>query len=588
MTKHSGILRAIGLVFALILFLPHAASAITFFEWSVNHGYGLGDALPATVDASFESVHSLAGMSSFDWTTTPTTELNLVGNQITTIAPGTFNWLDYLIHLNLAENQIINIPSGAFSGLEYLMTDLNLDLNQVTSLESGDFTGLDNLTHLSLYGNQIGYIEPDTFSGLNCLTDLTLDANHLGEIPMDMFNGLQNLRRLRLRDNDIPWVAHETFAGLYSLKELCLEGNHIDTIDPNSFGQMYYLENLSLAGNALYFISHDTFSGLCHLTDLDLAANEISYIDPGAFGELNRLTTLSLSDNQLADVEADTFDGLDNLTSLSLSHNQIAYLDWGLFEHLSHLERLSLDGNTSLTELSFEGVDFSSLRYLDVCDTSIVRVSLRGTTLNQTTLNALFTGGSVDDVGLGQLPGITELDLSAVDFAEIYDLSPLADMEDLSDLWLVDVQNLDPNELDLLLDELETMQNPAIEGTVYMTPADYAAINAASGGLLATWNAETGHHVQLVGITIPGDADCNGMVDETDARTLATNWGKTSASWAMGDFDGNGNVGPADAAILAANWGYCYDAQEATTVPEPATLALLAIAAACLLLRRAT
>jgi hypothetical protein len=52
--------------------------------------------------------------------------------------------------------------------------------------------------------------------------------------------------------------------------------------------------------------------------------------------------------------------------------------------------------------------------------------------------------------------------------------------------------------LDVLLDNLAAMESTAIEGTLYMTQADYDAFNAAGNGLLAAWDAEAGHHVQIV------------------------------------------------------------------------------------------
>ena len=90
------------------------------------------------------------------------------------------------------------------------------------------------------------------------------------------------------------------------------------------------------------------------------------------------------------------------------------------------------------------------------------------------------------------------MDLSGIDFADITDLSPLYVMDDLTDLWLVNTQNLDATALDVLLDNLETIESPDTEGVLYMTQADYDAFNAAGGGLLADWNDEPGHHVEFV------------------------------------------------------------------------------------------
>ncbi len=75
---------------------------------------------------------------------------------------------------------------------------------------------------------------------------------------------------------------------------------------------------------------------------------------------------------------------------------------------------------------------------------------------------------------------------------------------------------------------------------------------------------------------IPGDANLDGQVDGQDAAILADSWGVASgAMWVDGDFDGDECVGPRDAAILAAHWGEG-TGQEASAVPEPSQLVLLA------------
>jgi fibronectin-binding autotransporter adhesin len=80
-------------------------------------------------------------------------------------------------------------------------------------------------------------------------------------------------------------------------------------------------------------------------------------------------------------------------------------------------------------------------------------------------------------------------------------------------------------------------------------------------------------------VQIPGDADGDGKVNDVDAKAVAQHWGTaTGATWDMGDFNKDGAVNAADASIMAANWGH--GTSEATAVPEPSTLAL--VAATCL------
>jgi hypothetical protein len=79
-------------------------------------------------------------------------------------------------------------------------------------------------------------------------------------------------------------------------------------------------------------------------------------------------------------------------------------------------------------------------------------------------------------------------------------------------------------------------------------------------------------------IPLPGDANGDERVDDTDASILAAHWGRTGgATRADGDFNEDGEVNDADAAILAAHWQPGGSASIPT--PEPGTLALLVSAA---------
>jgi hypothetical protein len=95
--------------------------------------------------------------------------------------------------------------------------------------------------------------------------------------------------------------------------------------------------------------------------------------------------------------------------------------------------------------------------------------------------------------------------------------------------------------------------------------------------------------------TLLGDSDLDGKVNIADLANLAGNFGKTTSMlWINGDFDYNGNVNIADLADLAGNFGkslisagFANDsaatpaaAAAATSVPEPAGLAVLGLAAA--------
>jgi hypothetical protein len=95
--------------------------------------------------------------------------------------------------------------------------------------------------------------------------------------------------------------------------------------------------------------------------------------------------------------------------------------------------------------------------------------------------------------------------------------------------------------------------------------------NGASNGSQRVWYDGLGYAEVIT--AVPGDANNDGCVDETDAATLAAHWGKNGADWTMGDFNGDKTVNVADAAILAANWGYV--ASESATAPEPSSMLML-------------
>jgi hypothetical protein len=81
-------------------------------------------------------------------------------------------------------------------------------------------------------------------------------------------------------------------------------------------------------------------------------------------------------------------------------------------------------------------------------------------------------------------------------------------------------------------------------------------------------------------ISIPGDANCDGLVDVADYDIWAANVGATNATWSHGDFNGDGLVDVADYDIWAANVG------QTSGAPEPTTIALLALGALALARRK--
>jgi Leucine-rich repeat (LRR) protein len=304
---------------------------------------------------------------------------------------------------------------------------------------------------------------------------------------------------LRLHWLPLASIESGDFTGLGSLTNLVMNEDHITSIESGDFSGLDSLTDLNLAGNRIRTIEVGGFSGLDSLKCLRLDGNEIKSIESGDFSGLNSLTSLELGDNDITNIESGVFAELRSLTTLYLWQNEIVNIESGAFKELKNLVRLFLTNNRDLTVLNFDEADFSSLSEFDArYDTRITRVTLRHAVLNQASLNALIDDGKMYHVGIGGLRGIRELDLSGVDFSAITDLSSLYAMDGLTDLWIVDTENLDAVGLDTLLDNLRKMEAPETEGVLYMSQVDYDALNTAGGGLLAAWDAEVGHHVQIV------------------------------------------------------------------------------------------
>ena len=185
-----------------------------------------------------------------------------------------------------------------------------------------------------------------------------------------------------------------------------------------------------------------------------------------------------------------------------------------------------------------------------------------------------MNGGGSRFTGIGELGGITQMDLSGVDFVHfrITDLESLYVMDDLTDLWLVDTENLDATDLDVLLDNLATIEGADSEGILHLTYANFDDFNISGGGLLAAWDAEPGHHVEFVGSLLLGDVNQDGAVDGLDVDpfidVLLDSQFATTA-----DMNGDGAVNGLDVApFVAAVFG------GVQSVPEPSTLLLALVA----------
>ncbi len=145
---------------------------------------------------------------------------------------------------------------------------------------------------------------------------------------------------------------------------------------------------------------------------------------------------------------------------------------------------------------------------------------------------------------------------------------------------------------ELILDVDDSLLAGSIDGADSFIVASASNSMSALGSysFLGTWSGTltvTDNDLILTELSgaLVGDADGNGVVNAADYIVLKTNMGQPSgATLADGDFDDDGDVDWTDLQLLQAHYGE--SAGASGTIPEPATLGLLAIGAMALIRRR--
>ncbi|XP_050448362.1 leucine-rich repeat-containing protein 24-like isoform X2 [Cataglyphis hispanica] len=121
---------------------------------------------------------------------------------IESIHTDAFNGLKIVIEIDLSGNKIRSLHPGTFYETQRLRV-LLLNQNRLRVLENGLFFNLTFLQKVALSGNKLEHIENKTFRNLPGLHSLALDGNNFSTLQLQCFESLPKLGSLELQNN--PW-----------------------------------------------------------------------------------------------------------------------------------------------------------------------------------------------------------------------------------------------------------------------------------------------------------------------------------------------------------------------------------------------
>lgn len=195
-------------------------------------------------------------------------KLNLGGNKLRSIHPGSFDNNPKLKHLILRRNKLESFPSGQLpSGLVKITIGRNL-LNSIN-----DLRGLDRLRILRLDSNRFAHIPANQLPP--SLRELSMCQNLLTPSSSLSVNNLKNLRRLRLAGNpNLGEIAASTFyTSANRLRDLDLRQSGLSRVSGDAFSCLGRLRAVALEGNRLTRFSSHWFRHNRALRKLTLAGN---------------------------------------------------------------------------------------------------------------------------------------------------------------------------------------------------------------------------------------------------------------------------------------------------------------------------
>lgn len=161
-----------------------------------------------------------------------------------------FNITDGWNQLDLARNHISKLENNIFNltGLVDLHY-ITLRDNQIQTIEPNAFNFMNILIEIDLSGNLIRRLHPHTFNSTHRLKVLNLSSNKLEQLPSYLFHNLTLLQRVFLSNNQLKVIEDRTFVLLEKFQGLHLSNNSLSTLNPEIYQDVRRGSTMDLRDN---------------------------------------------------------------------------------------------------------------------------------------------------------------------------------------------------------------------------------------------------------------------------------------------------------------------------------------------------